>query len=247
MLEESTRDHAIDVASRRMALDALAGNLCGGRPAYLDAGCSTGWLVEDVRWRHPAAWIVGADPFLSGLRKLRGRLGDVRTVQFDLCRAPFAGESFDAISCLNVLEHIEEDVQALRQIRRMLKPDGGAFIMVPAGPGLFDYYDEVHQHVRRYGCGEFQSKLAAAGLTVRRLSYLGVLLYPAFYAAKKMGQWKMRGKTMDEKRQQVLKNIGRTSGSWMAGAALALERKLSAVLPQRFGIRLCASVRRAAA
>lgn len=242
MLEDSSRDHAIDVASRRMAVDALTPSFRVDGARYLDAGCSTGWLIDDVHAAYPRVRAVGADPFLSGLVKAQGRGARARFVQFDLCCAPFASNVFDAISCLNVLEHIEEDVQALKEIHRMLKPGGAAFIMAPAGAGLYDYYDEVHQHVRRYDQADLARKIQAAGLKALRIEHLGALLFPAFYAVKKLGQWRMKGKTMDEKRARVLENIRGSSNSVLAATAINIERRFSAILNLCFGIRLAVIV-----
>ncbi len=242
MLEESSRDHYIDVATRRAALDALGPNLQKKGAAFLDAGCSTGWLLDDVQRKYPAARIVGADAFTSGLQKALARCRDSRVVQFNLLDAPFKSQSFDAISCLSVLEHIEEDARALKEIRRLLKPDGSAFLLVPAGRRLYDYYDEVHYHVRRYEKQEFRDKLIEAGYSIRRLFYMGIILFPAFYMVKKYGQWKMRGKTFEEKKEQVKKDVGLKQKSVLAAASLSLERKLGQLLPQPFGIRLCAHV-----
>lgn len=247
MLEESTRDHFIDVTSRKMAMDALNPDIQKASAIFLDAGCSTGWLLDDATSQFPGWTVIGTDPVFSGLRKFQNRSGGGRITQSDLCRSPFRDAVFDAIACINVLEHIDDDVQALQEIYRMLKPGGSAFIMVPAGPSLYDYYDEVHQHVRRYAKCEFRDKLQRGGFMIRRISYVGIFLFPAFYAVKKLGQWKMRNKTMNEKKYQVMKNIGGRVpgiGSIMAKSILTIERKFGFMLPQVFGIRLCAHVGR---
>lgn len=245
MLETSTRDHYIDVATRRFTLESLEKNLRRDRAMFLDTGCSTGWLLDDTRRRFPNASITGADVFLPGLQKIRRRNPDARVVQFDLCGAPFKNQSFDAIACLEVLEHIEDDTQALKEIRRMLKSDGSAFLMVPAGPEIYDYYDEVLYHVRRYDKVEFRDKILEAGLVIHRLCYMGIFLYPAFYLVKKYGRWKMRDKTFEEKKQRVMKDVRLTGGAALASASLLLEWRLGPLMPQPFGIRLCAHVSRA--
>lgn len=237
-------DHFIEVESRRAALDALADNLRTAGASYLDAGCATGTMLEDTRRMFPNAQVVGADPFLPWLRKIRTRDPASRVAQFDLCAAPFRDRIFDAISCLNVLEHIDDDVRAIREIHRMLKPHGSAFLMVPAGRKLYNYFDEVVHHVRRYGKRDFRDKITGAGLAVRSLKYMGIFMYPAFYVVKKYGQWKMRNSSLDEKRKQVWRDVGQTNSSAVAASTLTLERKLGALMPQLFGIRLCAHVKR---
>ncbi len=265
MLEESSHNHYLDVASRKNAIRSLSDRLSRPNAAYLEAGCSTGWLLDDVRRTFPGIRSIGADAILAGLRKIRGRGStagvpsagvsdagrsrDACLAQFDLCRAPFADQRFDAISCVNVLEHIEEDIQAMREIRRMLKPDGRAFLMVPACPGLYDYFDEVHQHVRRYDRTEFRDKLRLAGFDIVRENYMGTVLFPPFFVVKKIGQWKMKGKSLEEKRHHVMKNLsgGGAGGGpigYLGALAMAVDWQLGRCFSLPFGIRLFALVER---
>jgi glycosyltransferase involved in cell wall biosynthesis/phospholipid N-methyltransferase len=61
-----------------------------------------------------------------------------------------AGESFDTVICLNVVEHLSDDHEALRNIWNALEPGGRAIVLVPNGPKLFGTLDEVLGHCRRY-------------------------------------------------------------------------------------------------
>jgi glycosyltransferase involved in cell wall biosynthesis len=61
-----------------------------------------------------------------------------------------AGQSFDTVVCLNVVEHIEDDVRALQNIREILEDGGRAVILVPCGPWLYGSLDKVLGHYRRY-------------------------------------------------------------------------------------------------
>src|SRR5260370_23883823 len=89
---------------------------------------------------------------------------------------------------LNVLEHIEDGEEAARHIARMLKPGGVAVIEVPAVPELFDDYDRELKHFRRYQLQGISDVVERAGLKIERRNYLGALIYPAFYLAKKLSQ-----------------------------------------------------------
>lgn len=60
------------------------------------------------------------------------------------------GQSFDTVVCLNVVEHIEDDVRAMRNIWTSLSDSGRAIILVPCGPSLYGSLDEVLGHFRRY-------------------------------------------------------------------------------------------------
>lgn len=72
--------------------------------------------------------------------------------------------SFDSVVCLNVLEHIEDDVAALVRFRRLLRPGGKAVVLVPALPWIYGAMDEQMGHFRRYTLGSLRRAFRAAGL-----------------------------------------------------------------------------------
>lgn len=84
----------------------------------------------------------------------------------------FNNKLFDSIICLNVLEHIENDERALSNIYRLLKKDGSAIILVPAGKLLYSKYDKLLGHFRRYNCRELKEKAVKAGFKISEVRYL---------------------------------------------------------------------------
>src|SRR5262249_13884212 len=105
-------------------------------------------------------------------------------LRFNLEQCPLPDASVDAVVLLNVLEHIKDDRAALRETSRILRPGGVAVVEVPAGPHLYDVYDRLLMHHRRYSRRMLQQRVRAAGLQILRSSYLGALVYPAFAAVK---------------------------------------------------------------
>jgi len=93
-------------------------------------------------------------------------------------RLPFEGESFDLVTALDVVEHIDDDMGALREMRRVLKPGGMLLLTVPAYRFLWGRQDEINLHKRRYVAREVRSRLSAAGFEIRRLSYMNSILFP---------------------------------------------------------------------
>jgi SAM-dependent methyltransferase len=182
-------DHFIDVVSREYALDQLRPVAAVREPVILDIGCSSGFLVRSLRERFPAAIVVGADYVVEPLRRLAAVEPGVPLLQFDLTTCPLPDGSVDAITLLNVLEHIADDGAAARQLYRILKPGGIAVVEVPAGPGLYDFYDAELMHCRRYAMRQLTALLRGAGFRVVGRTHLGTALYPAFWATKK---WRRR-------------------------------------------------------
>ena len=101
---------------------------------------------------------------------------------------------FDTVICLNVVEHVEHDVQALRTIRRALRPGGRACILVPRGPGLYGTLDRVLGHFRRYTRPELESKLAEAGLEVEKVFTFNRVTVPGWWVNGRLMRRKHFGK-----------------------------------------------------
>jgi SAM-dependent methyltransferase len=78
-------------------------------------------------------------------------------------------QNFDTVVCLNVIEHVPDDVGALRNIHNVLADGGTAIILVPFGPKLFGSLDEVLGHCRRYTEEQIISAAQQAGFQVEKI------------------------------------------------------------------------------
>jgi len=235
--------HFIDVASRDHAVSELVRTL-GARPvSIMEVGCSAGHLLADMRRSLPNATLTGGDYTLGTLITLGAKMPDIPLVRFNLAASPLPSDSYDAMVLLNVLEHIEDDVAATGHIARMLKPGGVAVIEVPAGPELFDDYDRQLQHFRRYTLRGICGVIEQAGLVVERRNYLGALIYPAFYLAKKLSQ--SRPKSDADRKEHVENAIGATSRFNAVGhAIMSLEQAISNHVTFPRGIRCVVTARK---
>jgi SAM-dependent methyltransferase len=234
--EEASRTHFLDRWTRSEIVRRVGALAPGATVA--DIGCSTGFLLEDVLEAHSRVNAIGIDLIAAGLIKTHRRLPEVRLLQADACAVPILDRRVDAIVSANLLEHVPDDIQALKEFRRILRPGGRAVIVVPAGPQTYDYYDRFLGHERRYARGELASKCMVAGLNVAEDLHLGALLYPAFWLVKQRNRRRygaLRGSALE---QRVSADISRTRNSHVGELAWRLENRLvGAGLRLPFGIR----------
>ena len=94
-----------------------------------------------------------------------------------------AGQQFDTIICLNVLEHVDDDTASLRAIRRMLAPAGRLILLVPALPALYGTIDKALGHHRRYKRASLTALMEATGFKVAHLEYFNLAGVPGWWFA----------------------------------------------------------------
>lgn len=133
------------VSRRRFALEMLETRVSPGS-SVLDIGCGTGHLAGELMQRGYAAWGVDlSDAMVEYARQHydpdRFRVGDIEHI-------PFPDNTFDAVVCLGVMEYLEKDETALREMWRVLKPGGHAVITTPNSICPFFHMDMAFQKVR---------------------------------------------------------------------------------------------------
>jgi SAM-dependent methyltransferase len=146
----------------------------------LDVGCGTGTMLT-----HLAAFgkAEGVDVDEEAIAFCRERgLEDIRLGEAtDL---PFGDAAFDLVTALDVVEHLDDDVAAFREMNRVLRPGGYILVTVPAHKFLWGDQDEVNMHKRRYVARELRERLIHGGFDVLRVSYMNTLLFPPIAAAR---------------------------------------------------------------
>jgi len=190
--EAEDGSHYIDRASRHQACRELKNIVPSKSSVILEIGSSSGYLLQEIKSAFPELFLIGSDCIPEPLERIAKQRSDIPLIQFDLVNCPLPDNCLDVIVALNVLEHIEDDVSALQQIYRVLKPDGLAIIEVPADPALYDFYDEQFKHFRRYTRDELSYKALNAGFILQEVSHLGFFVYPAFRYMKLRNKQKMQ-------------------------------------------------------
>jgi SAM-dependent methyltransferase len=241
--EVAGEDHYIERASREHAADQLRHWLGQRSASIMDIGCSSGSFLRLLRSRFADYSIVGADCVRAPLERLSRSIPGIPLLHFDLLKCPWPDESFDALVLLNVLEHIEDDLSAARQALRILRPGGFAVIEVPAGPGLYDVYDQELMHFRRYRMPDLLNTLRTAGFEIIDRSHLGFFLFPGFWLVKKRNRRYLNA-SAEVRREVVKRNIGRYRSSRLMHAIMRAEAKLRKFVFYPFGIRCLVTCRR---
>ncbi|MDI6783519.1 MAG: glycosyltransferase [bacterium] len=124
--------------------------------------------------------LVTSNASPTSIIELRRRIIEndrVKIVQYNLVDAPqveLKQYRFDTVLCLNVLEHIENDTQALNHIAELLEPDGRLILLLPAIPQLYGKLDQSLNHQRRYTKPELIDKLAEAGFATIQIRYINL-------------------------------------------------------------------------
>jgi SAM-dependent methyltransferase len=169
-------------ARNKLLVWALGAHFRNAR-AFLEIGCGTGFVLTAVRQAFPAWELSGSDVYCEGLHFARERLPGVALFQMDARRMPFADE-FDVIGAFDVLEHIDEDEDVLRQMHQSCKPGGGIIVTVPQHRFLWSPIDDYSCHKRRYSRRDLVTKTERAGFTVVRAVSFVTLLLPLMLAAR---------------------------------------------------------------
>lgn len=168
-------------AGRRAVIWALlrrAGTPTGVR--MLDAGCGTGHnLIEYGR----LGTATGVDFSPDAIEFCRRRGLDGAT-QGRLEALAFDDASFDLILATDVLEHLDDDLAAMRELRRVAAPGAHLLVTVPAYRWLWSQHDTAHHHVRRYALRELRRRLAQTGWRPLHSSYFNSVLLPPIAAVR---------------------------------------------------------------
>lgn len=168
---------------RRWLVDLMAPHL---GPDPLEVGSGLGHYAQD--WAAtglPRFTASEADP--DRLADLRARFDGDPVVRVRELAVPVTETaSHSAVVACNVLEHIPDDVAALRAFAGLVRPGGVVVLLVPAFPSAMSRFDLAIGHQRRYRARSLRAAVEAAGLQVERLHHVNAVGLLAWYVVVKV-------------------------------------------------------------
>lgn len=149
------------------------------RPTILDVGCGTGANLEMLAQYGEAEGVDVSDDALEfcALKGLKAKKGLAEEL-------PFADESFDVTTALDVVEHLDDDIAGLKEMFRVTKSGGWSLIFVPAYMFLWGVQDDVSNHRIRYTRQQIVERLETAGYTVERATYANWTFFAPILAGR---------------------------------------------------------------
>ncbi len=200
----------------------------------LEIGCGVGGILDLIGSREA---ILGVDVDDEVLDYARQRFADRPEVRFALCDLGDASAEArlrefapDTIVCINVLEHVRDDLAALERLERILTPGGHLCLLVPAHFALYGSYDRVDGHYRRYSRSHLGTLLSHTGLKILQLRY--------FNAIGALGWWLNY--------RLLRRSIHGGAQFDLMNRAIPIARRIEVLVPPPFGLSVIALCRRPA-
>jgi len=184
---------------RNRLLSRLVEDLVASLPhgfRMLEAGCGNGNVLRFLSSTIRHGKVIGIDLFEEGLTLARHR-SDALLVRGDVHASPFKCR-FEIIGAFDVIEHLHDDRQALRDFHRLLSDDGFLLLTVPSHMELWSYFDQASGHYRRYSRTQLEQTLAACGFRVEFVTEFMMVLYPILWISRRVSGWLRRSKPADK-------------------------------------------------
>jgi len=169
----------------RSLVEKICSTLGNSNPRILDVGCGTGANLKMLA-EHGRAEGVDISQQAVDFCHERGLESVKLGAAEDL---PYENDSFDLVTALDVVEHLDDDVAGLREMRRVLRPDGRLLLFVPAFMFLWGVQDDVSNHRRRYTLPSLLRAVEAAGFVVEWSSYANISFFLPVLLVRSVMRW----------------------------------------------------------
>ena len=217
------QSHWWHIGRRRILADFVS-RICRGvtdrKPRILDVGCGTGANLLMLSQYGEAEGVDISEDALAfcrerGLDKVKLGAGE---------ELPYEDATFDLVTAFDVVEHMDDDLAGLKEMRRVLRPGGHALIFVPTFMFLWGLQDDVSNHRRRYRLPELRRVLEQAGFEIERSSYANITFFmPILLIRKLMRITGIKAATENNINVPALNGLL----GWMLGAERAVLRYIN--------------------
>ncbi len=169
---------------RRTLLCGLIGNR---QKDILDVGCGTGETLVFLKEKGLAQNVYGVDKSPLAVKYARQR-GLVNVREGLASKLPYKNESFDLVLFLDVLEHIKDDVGAVKEAKRVLRPGGRVIVTSPAQMFIWSAHDENQGHFRRYERNDVFDLAGRVNMKLEYMSFFNFFLSPIIVVVRLFGR-----------------------------------------------------------
>ena len=214
---------------RRKILAGFVEEICrqvtDRRPRILDVGCGTGANLLMLSQYGDAEGVDLSEDALAfcrerGLDKVRLGAGE---------ELPYEDSTFDLVTAFDVVEHMDDDLAGLREMRRVLRPGGRVLLFVPTFMFLWGLQDDVSNHRRRYRLPELRRVLEKAGFEIERTTYANITFFFPILVMRQL--MRLTGIKTDSEN-----NINVTALNGGLGSVFGAESWLLKVMNLPFGV-----------
>lgn len=181
------RDHWYYSGKRELVrywLSATGSN--GANETLLDCGAGTGLFAKEMEINHQ---VLVLDDHGEALAYLRRRFRPEQVLTLAENRIPLPEAAVDALTALDVLEHVPDDAAVVADFHRVLRPEGVAVITVPASMALWSDWDVALHHFRRYDRRKLLGLFTPSDWVIEHVNYTNVLAYPMVWLLRRWRKW----------------------------------------------------------
>lgn len=190
----------------------------------LDVGCGTGKNLEAFSVFGEVWGVDSAEEAIYFCKKR----SQEKVIRATIDKVPLPDESWDAITLLDVLEHVDQET-ALPELKRLLKPKGSLVITVPAFPSLWSQWDVILHHKKRYTISSLTQALIQHGYIVDTICYMHSYLFIPAYIIRKI-----KNQSIDVEYRSDFDHSNRVIGAVLT-ALFRIEQYISRLIPIPFG------------
>src|SRR5215211_3571727 len=206
---------------RRKILAEFVADICrrvtDRRPRILDVGCGTGANLLMLSEYGDAEGVDISEDALAFCRE-RGLDNVKRGAGEEL---PYEDGTFDLVTALDVVEHMDDDLAGLKEMRRVLRPGGRVLLFVPAFMFLWGLQDDVSHHRRRYRMPHLKRVLEQAGFEIERTTYANITFFLPILLMRKL--MRLTGIRAESENNINVSALNEILGRMLGGESLILK------------------------